>query len=110
MAIQTHAISHTGSIRGDNEDSSFIDSELGLAIVSDGNTHPKGAYCSDLVCKGIQKFLRENRRIIDAHEKSGNSSSRLALIELLKQAIETVSSTLYLQTQTSPDMKGVFAT
>lgn len=110
MPIQTHALTHPGSVRTENEDRNLIDSELNLAIVSDGNKHPRGAHCSELVCKGIQRFLKENRRVIDAHEKSGNSSSRSTLVELIRHAIETVSSTLYLETQASPEMKGAFAT
>jgi protein phosphatase len=110
MAIQAHAVTHPGTIRQTNEDSLLIDTELGLCVVSDGSTHAKGATCSDWVCKGIQRFIQENRRIVEAHNKSGSSSDRQVLLDLIRQAIETVSASLYLETHTRPEMNGVLAT
>jgi protein phosphatase len=110
MTIQAHAVTHSGTTRQSNEDAWLIDQDLELCVVSDGNTHPQGAACSDWVCKGIQKFIQENKRVVEAHNRTGSSSDRQALLELIKQAVETVSASLYLEAQSRPEMKGVIST
>jgi protein phosphatase len=110
MTIQAHAVTHPGTTRQSNEDSWLIDSELELCIVSDGSTHPQGSAFSDLACKGIQKFIQENKRIVEAHHRTGSSADRQALLDLVRQAVETVSASLYLETQSRPELKGVIAT
>jgi protein phosphatase len=110
MTIQAHAVTHSGKSRQSNEDSWLIDPELQLCVVSDGSTHLQGGACSDWVCKGIQRHIQENKRLLDAHHRTGSSADRQALLELVRQSIETVSAALYLETQTRSEMKGVIAT
>lgn len=110
MTIQAHAVTHPGTTRQSNEDRWLIDQDLELCIVSDGSTHPQGAACAQSVCQGIQKFVQENKRIIETHNRTGSSADRQALVEMVRQAIEAVSASLYLETQSRPEMKGVIAT
>ncbi len=110
MTIQAHAVTHPGTTRQSNEDRWLIDSDLELCVVSDGSTHPQGATFADWVCQGIQKFIQDNKRVVEAHHRTGSSADRQALVEMVRQAVESVSASLYLETQSRPEMKDVFST
>ena len=110
MSIRAQVLTHPGKVRTQNEDHHLIDSELSLFIVSDGVTHPSGAYCSEKVCSKIQKYILEHRKIIEAQAKDNSSINRQALIDLIRRSIELVSLTIFQETQTQSQMRGVFAT
>lgn len=110
MSVRSHAVSHSGKVREQNEDYYLSDEALGLYIVCDGVTHPFGAYCARTTAEGIRSHLRSHREILERHTKDSTAATRQDLSRLIRGAIEHTSAKIYDEGQRDPQKRGMFST
>lgn len=110
LAIEFHkhlaagSASDTGKVRDQNEDSFFVDVEVGLFIVSDGMGGAQaGALASEIVVKALPPMIQ------DQITKLTNPTNK-AIRRSLKDAIVELSKRLHNESVDQIDLKGMGAT
>ena len=111
MKITYCAETHQGNVRNHNEDSMLVDAELGLYMVCDGvGGRAGGKTASETATLQIQKFIKERKNILDQYKAKPSPQTRLAILNLLDQAINQASQTIFTMGEADPTKKGMATT
>jgi PPM family protein phosphatase len=110
-ALDCATLSHPGMVRSHNEDSVFVDSEAGIAILADG----MGGYNAGEVASGIAVNVVSNGMLPDL--RSGRELSKVDIASglthaalLLQQQIAAANKGIYEAAQARPECAGMGTT
>jgi serine/threonine protein phosphatase PrpC len=94
MQIEAFAVSDTGKVRKQNEDSFCIDEQLGLYVVCDGmGGHAAGEVASKTAVNAITRVIHERRAFLTKFD--GSAAAIQGLCSLIQEAISEASRTVY---------------
>jgi serine/threonine protein phosphatase PrpC len=109
MKTRFFVSTHPGKSKQQNEDCYLADPELGLYVLADGVTHPRGRQIAEQSCEEIKRFLHLHRELIDRHNKTSDAATRRDLSILIRRALEHTSAVIYQKTLSDPSSQGAFA-
>jgi serine/threonine protein phosphatase PrpC len=104
---------HVGNVRTGNEDSHWVDSEAGIAIVCDGmGGHAAGEVASKLAVDHVRQRWNDVAlaRARDAWLSTGTPASRRTLIVALRDAVLEANQTIIEQSANDRDKHGMGTT
>ncbi len=94
-----------------NEDAFFTDDSAGLYLLCDGvGGNGVGTEASALAIQIVRKNLLEHQAEITTQKNAGTKESRLALQNLIENAVTAASEAVFQAAQTDPAKKGMCTT
>lgn len=110
MKVSARGISDVGRKREHNEDSLFIDVDLGLYIVADGmGGHQGGGTASRLAVETIRDDVRQARER-NGVPAAGTDLEQDPLREVLRSAVEKACRSIFQAAQGDPALQGMGTT
>jgi PPM family protein phosphatase len=109
MKTRFYAVTHPGTSRQQNEDHALEDPGIGLYMVADGVTHPRGRECATRACEEVRKYLRAHQALIDRHGQGSTAALRQDIAALIRDAMEHASSIVFQESKGDPANHGTFA-
>ncbi len=111
VALETASLSHPGRVRAHNEDSVFVDGDMGLAVLADGmGGYNAGEVASgiavNVVSNGLLPELKSGRELSKVDIQSGLTHAAL----LLQQQIASANKGIYEAAQARPECAGMGTT
>jgi protein phosphatase len=111
ISLDAASLSHPGMVRTHNEDSVFVDSPAGLAVLADGmGGYNAGEVASGIAVKviseGLVPELRSDRELSKVDVTSGLTHAAL----LLQQQIAAANKSIYEAAQARPECAGMGTT
>jgi len=111
VALDTASLSHPGRVRAHNEDSVFVDGDMGLAVLADGmGGYNAGEVASgiavNVVSNGLLPELKSGRELSKVDIQSGLTHAAL----LLQQQIASANKGIYEAAQARPECAGMGTT
>ena len=109
--LDAASLSHPGMVRTHNEDSVFVDSAAGLAVLADGmGGYNAGEVASgiavNVISEGLVPELRSDRELSKVDVTSGLTHAAL----LLQQQIAAANKSIYEAAQARPECAGMGTT
>jgi len=109
MEIHAVALSDTGKVRTQNEDSFAVDEDLGLYVVCDGmGGHAAGEVASKTAVNAIVRVVYEHKQAIAAFDGSPEQTDQMCA--LLHHAVGEASRTVYEVASTDRGKHGMGTT
>ncbi len=109
-ALQFHAATHTGRVRGHNEDNFLVDRRLGLFVVADGmGGHNAGEVASALCVRTVHDEVKRHRGLVESYA-AGQQISAREVVSLLEHAAQRASAVIHDEASTDPEKRGMGTT
>src|SRR5512146_1726390 len=100
MKIAARGQTDVGRKRDHNEDSFFVDEELGLFVVADGmGGHAGGATASRMAVQAIETRMRAAREASPELFSTNGSLEESSIPEFLREAVESACQAIFQAAQ-----------
>lgn len=111
MKIEFFGLTDVGRKREKNEDSLFVDGELGLFMVADGmGGHLGGEFASRIAVKTVSETLQQLLKDPEATLSLNLGFDRTDYGEMLKYAIRVASHRIFEEASKNPNLRGMGTT
>lgn len=111
MKVEYFGLTDVGRKREKNEDSLFVDGELGLFIVADGmGGHLGGEFASRIAVKTISENIQQLLKDPEATLSLNLGFDRSDYGEMLKYAIRVASHRIFEEAAKNPNLRGMGTT
>ena len=111
MKIEYFGLTDVGRKREKNEDSLFVDGELGLFMVADGmGGHLGGEFASRIAVKTVSETIQQILKDPEATLSLNLGFDRSDYGEMLKYAIRVASHRIFEEASKNPNLRGMGTT
>lgn len=111
MKLKAFGQTDVGKRRDHNEDSIFIDEEVGLYIVADGmGGHAAGEVASETAVAVLREELKTNAVLIESYHSDGLYEVREQLLKMIEAAVQKACATVFQMGQEDQQRHGMGTT
>ena len=111
MRLRSHGLSDIGRKRKTNEDSLFLDDDLGLYIVADGmGGHEAGEVASAEAVAAIYSIVQRGRPIIDRFVSGPDPQRQASVVRLIESSVQSATYMIYGLAELAPEQAGMGTT
>jgi serine/threonine protein phosphatase PrpC len=111
MNLESFGQTDVGKKRDHNEDSIFIDEEVGLYVVADGmGGHAAGEVASATAVDVLKEEFKENAGLIESYQSEGPYEVREQVLKMVETAVQKACATVYKMGQEDKKRHGMGTT
>jgi serine/threonine protein phosphatase PrpC len=111
MKLKSFGQTDVGKRRDHNEDSIFIDENVGLYIVADGmGGHAAGEVASATAVDVLKEEFKENAELINSFKSDGSYKVREQVLKMIEATVQKACSTVYSMGQEDKKRRGMGTT